>query len=634
MRRSLASITGVVMSIGVVLGGASLADAWSVTSPPVSVATFGSAERDRAHSVAVDGAGNIFATGTFRGTVDFDPGPGTSEQTAPVGQNAVYVLKLDAAGAFQWVRSASVAIGSEYPSPALAVDPSGNVVVVGTYRGTVDFDPGGGSTLLEAAGNYEAFVWKLSTEGDLVWVRTTRGVVPPGGGPGGESFDGATIGASDGPGTGVANSTTTGSSIDIGSNGDITIGGAFRDTVDFDPDAATSELSSPSFDAIFVWRVSASGLLLWAKSMGRGSYDYPYDVAVDSNGHAFVTGPVYGTADYDPGTNATTLTSAGSNDAALVKLDSSGGLMWATLLGGASNDYSWGVDVDSSNNVVVVGKFSSTVDFDPGAGTASLVAGGPTDAFVVRLDPTGVFSWARSIGSIGNEEAFAVAVSGGGDVYVTGAFNGTVDLDPGAGTTALTSAGSEDVFLWGLSPSGNLSLARRAGGTSSDSGYAVAIAGNGALYVAGDFEGTAQFTSDGNTASVASNGDVDGFVWQAAEELADTTASTTVVTTSTAVPAVTTTVVPSTSTTVAPRVPPVVRVNRSTSAKSIATYLKMTVASTSKLSLKVSSSTARFCRVSGSSLRGSRVGNCRVTVTVKPKRGRSVSKTVTLKVTR
>ena len=79
---------------------------------------------------------------------------------------------------------------------------------------------------------------------------------------------------------------------------------------------------------------------------------------------------------------------------------------------------------------------------------------------------------------------------------------------------------------------------------------------------------------------------------------------------------------------------PKVTTSKSVTAKSIATFAKLTVVSTSKLSLKVVASSVKFCKVSGTSLKGLKAGTCKVTVTVKPKKGASKSKTVSLKVTK
>jgi hypothetical protein len=79
---------------------------------------------------------------------------------------------------------------------------------------------------------------------------------------------------------------------------------------------------------------------------------------------------------------------------------------------------------------------------------------------------------------------------------------------------------------------------------------------------------------------------------------------------------------------------PKMTTSKSATAKSIATYAKLKVLSTSKVKLKVVTSSAKFCRVSGTTLKGLKAGSCKVTVTVTPKKGRATSKTVTLKVSK
>jgi DNA-binding beta-propeller fold protein YncE len=90
-----------------------------------------------------------------------------------------------------------------------------------------------------------------------------------------------------------------------------------------------------------------------------------------------------------------------------------------------------------------------------------------------------------------------------------------------------------------------------------------------------------------------------------------------------------------TPTVVTPKVvAPKVTTSKSVTAKSIATFAKLTVLSTSKVTLKVISGYSKFCKVSGTSLKGLKAGTCKVAVTVKPKKGASKSKTVSLKVTK
>ena len=89
---------------------------------------------------------------------------------------------------------------------------------------------------------------------------------------------------------------------------------------------------------------------------------------------------------------------------------------------------------------------------DPGAGVSNLTSAGDNDVFVSKLDASGNFLWARSMGGTGSDYGYDIAVDASGIVYTTGWFSSTVDFDPGAGTVNLTSAGARDIFVQKLSP--------------------------------------------------------------------------------------------------------------------------------------------------------------------------------------
>ena len=134
--------------------------------------THGSTDSDYAGAITTDASGNLYASGVFRHTVDFDPGPGIANRTAP-GGSASFVQKLDPTGACLWV---AVTEGGTTFNTDIDLDPFGNVVVAGNYSLPVDFDPGTAVFQHNALGSTDAFVWWLSTNGDFVWAQSTGGV--------------------------------------------------------------------------------------------------------------------------------------------------------------------------------------------------------------------------------------------------------------------------------------------------------------------------------------------------------------------------------------------------------------------------------------------------------------------------
>ncbi|MEI8024114.1 MAG: SBBP repeat-containing protein, partial [Actinomycetota bacterium] len=146
-----------------------VASAWTPISPQGAVSVFGGTGIDSGGSVAVDSSGNIYTTGSFEGTVDFDPGVGTANLTA-VAFSDVFVSKLDASGNYVWAKSFG---GTDYDSGgSVAVDSSGNVYTTGSFRSTADFDPSVGIANLTSAGFLEVFVSKLDASGNYVWAKS------------------------------------------------------------------------------------------------------------------------------------------------------------------------------------------------------------------------------------------------------------------------------------------------------------------------------------------------------------------------------------------------------------------------------------------------------------------------------
>ena len=200
--------------------------------------------------------------------------------------------------------------------------------------------------------------------------------------------------------------------------------------------------------------------LLWVRGPSVGAWSstdgpvaafgssFQGGLAVDGSGNIYTSGYFNSTIDVDPGPGTLNFTSAGNNDANVVKLDSSGNLAWARQFGGTGSDEGFSVAVDGSGNVYLTGHFSDTVDFDPGGGTLNLTSAGNTDVYVVKLDSSGNLVWARHFGGSppgccdfgsGSQWGTSLAVDSSGNVYASGIFAGATDFDePGSGTFILT----------------------------------------------------------------------------------------------------------------------------------------------------------------------------------------------------
>ena len=368
--------------------------------------------------------------------------------------------------------------------------------------------------------------------------------------------------------------------------------------------------------------------------------DYGMSVAVDASGNIYTAGYFAGTVDFDPGAGTYNLTSAGNDDVFVSKLNSSGDYVWAKTFGGAGGggDYDRGnsVAVDASGNIYTTGYFAGTVDFDPGAGTINLTSAGGTDVFVSKLNSSGDYVWAKTFGGISSERGVSVAVDSSGNIYTTGYFAETGDFDPGVGTQGLTSSGSDDVFVYKLNSYRGFEWAKKFGGFDYDTGRSVTVDTSGNVYATGNFGSTVDFDPGVGIQNFISAGGYDVFVSKLSPlgvSLVTTTTSTTTVPTTTTT--TTTTTVPTTTTTTVPKIKIlVVTTKKSVTAKAVAAYAQLTIKPKSVVSLKAARASSTVCKVFGATLKGLKPGSCKVTVTVKPAKGKSTSKTITLKISK
>ncbi len=449
---------------------------------------FGGPDKDRVYSISVDASGNIYTTGYFYGTVDFDPGPGTYNLTS-VGEWDIFIQKLDASGNFIWAKSFGTIEPYAYPGweagISLSIDASGNIYTTGWFGDVADFDPDGEVYPLFSEGERDIFIQKLDASGDFVWAKSFGGV-------------------------GVDRAF----SLSIDALGNIYTTGCFYDTVDFDPGAEIHNLTAEDNVDIFIQKLDASGNFIWAKSFGsEGNADVALSLGIDALGNIYTSGIFEGTADFDPGAGTYFLTSEGDVDGFVQKLDASGNFVWAKSFGSTGWDAGNSLSIDAAGNVYVTGDFKGTVDFDPGAGIYNLTSAGEEDVFIQKLDASGNFVWAKSFGSADHDISKDIYIDSLGNIYTTGWFGGTVDFDPGTGTYNLTSAGYADAFIQKLDASGNFVWAKSFGSAGGgDGAFSLSLDALGNVYTAGIFQETADFDPGADTYNLSSEGDWDVFI--------------------------------------------------------------------------------------------------------------------------
>jgi len=371
---------------------------------------------DVGYSIIHDGSGNIYATGSFSGTVDFDPGAVGTFYLTSSGNSDIFIFKLDATGGFMWAKQMG-GIGYDQGN-FITLDGLGNIYTTGDFRDSVDFDPGPLTFTLTSTGNYDIFISKLDATGNFVWAKHM----------GGTSADRS-------------------KSISTDASGNVYRSCSFLTIADFDPGMGTVNLTSAGNTDIFISKLDAAGDFVWAKQMGGTGIDYGTSISLDAAGNIYTTGYFSQTADFDPGTGTSDLISAGLTDIFILKLDAAADFVWAKGMGGTQNDQSYSISHDASGNVYTTGYFQGTADFDPGSATSNLTSAGNYDLFIAKLNTAGNFVWATQIGGTGADQGSSITLDASGNIYTTGYFQVTADFDPGSATFNLTSLGGTDIFI-------------------------------------------------------------------------------------------------------------------------------------------------------------------------------------------
>ena len=290
-----------------------------------------------------------------------------------------------------------------------------------------------------------------------------------------------------------------GKSISTDANGNSYITGYFSSpTITFGSTTLTN--ANPDSSDIFVVKYDGAGNVLWAKSAGGPIWDCGNSISTDANGNSYITGQ-FSSPTITFG--STTLTNAGDNDIFVVKYDGAGNVLWAKSAGGTYTDSGNSISTDASGNSYITGSFfSPTITF----GSTTLTNAGGSDIFVVKYDGAGNVLWAKSAGGTGSGIGTSISIDASGNSYITGYFfSPTITF----GSTTLTNAGSDDIFVVKYDGAGNVLWAKSAGGTNDDYGNSISTDANGNSYITGSFtSSTIAFGSTTLTNTSASQSDL------------------------------------------------------------------------------------------------------------------------------
>ncbi len=421
-------------------------------------------------AMTIDNAGNTFLTGNFPSggnNYDFDPGPGTAYLNDLLNGNA-FIAKYDSAGHYVWAKS----FGASAEPFSIAVDAADNVIITGQLTVSADFDPSAATAIL--SGTNKLFLAKYDSNGNYLWAGIQQGW---------------------GHGKGT--------SLKTDASNNIYVTGTFSsDSADFNMGSGVANLYAPSSGSprMFVAKYDPNGAYIWAHSMDSPSTSSsvvsPVKIDLDATGNIVVAGSFNGSIDFNISATISYASSAGFDDIFMAKFDNSCNLLWVERIGAASYDDLNSMSLDGSGNIVLVGSFINTVDFNPGVGTANIAGGTGGSNFIAKYSSTGAYLWAEKISSSPAASFYGVATDGNGNVVTTGSFTGTVDFDPSSGVSTLvsTSTGvspSDDVFLAEYSSGGSYLWAFKIGYSGSDVGKFIYVDGGNNIFTSGYASGFA-----------------------------------------------------------------------------------------------------------------------------------------------
>lgn len=433
---------------------------------------------DYAHQscMALDAQSNVYITGWFQNTVDFDPDTGVFSLTAYSGDDDIFLAKYDAAGKFKWAYKFGG--GLDDHGMSVKVDNAGNVLMAALFRITCDFDPSGNVANVSSNGQRDFAIAKFDSAGNFIWVKSF-----------GSIDNEAKI------------------QIDVDALNNVYSVGNFSSTVDFDPSATnTFNITTVFGEEIFISKLDSNGNFVWAKSIESGSgIDEANAMDVDNYGNVYFTGRADGgtSVDYDPGPAVYNLPYS-LWDPFVEKLDSAGNFSWVKpfIVPGLNTGIGQAIHCDENGNVLSAGQFFGSIDLNPEISIPYYInSAGQWDTYISKLDSAGNFIWGKAIGGAGKDYAYAMTTDLNNNIYISGQFEGICDFNPDTNSVYnIQSNGfnSPDMYNLKLDSAGNFLWAFNIGGNYTDVGNSIAVDNQNNIFINGRFGGTVDFDPDTN----------------------------------------------------------------------------------------------------------------------------------------
>lgn len=297
----------------------------------------------------VDANGNTFISGSFTGTVDFDPS-GNTLNIASGGVSDFYIAKYASNGSLVWAKG----LGGTWDdySKSMSKDDNDNLYITGTFNGTVDFNPAVAANSLTSSGGEDMFVAKYNSSGNYIWAIRL-------------GYSDASIGDS--------------RCIKVDKFGNFYLTGLIYGNCDFDPSANNHVLTAVNNQDAFIARYNSNGQLSWAYNLGNTGPEIGLSIAIDKKSNPYFTGTFQGKVDFDFSSDSSFLSSKGNIDIYILKYDSSGLFKSVLQLGGTEMEKCLSMAIDNYDQMRITGFYNGSVQFNS---SQTLNSAGLSDIFL------------------------------------------------------------------------------------------------------------------------------------------------------------------------------------------------------------------------------------------------------------
>ena len=384
-----------------------------------------------------------------------------------------WIAKADGNGNWQWIAKVSITGTSQYAEATvldISVAPNGDIFATGMFYDTISF----GGITLTSTGYWDCWTAKLSANGQWQWAQALRG---------NGDYDGVTVTTLD---------VVYGTSITTDSNSNAIVGGWFLGNTDVGVAADTGAQDGTDIE-VFVAKYGNSGSLQWTEvARGQGSQEINA-MTVDSSNSIWVA------TNFEVSmTFGSIVANAGINEVpmGIAKISQSGTWQSAYATSGSGQPIATDFTMDNQNNLLMSGVYTGSINLG-----GQLTSAGQTDAFIASMTPSGNWNWAATVGGSSYDSGSGVQYDANTGYAILGlssqsSFN--------FGGQSFTTRGYNDSVIVTFTNNGNQVALFDAGSTLDDAVSGISLMPNGALAIAGNYNGTIDFGSS-SAASQSTN---------------------------------------------------------------------------------------------------------------------------------